>query len=156
MRRCSTAPTSGCRAKCIPIVTPRPANASNGSRCRLRPGSTRPISALKDPVARAQYLLSLHGVDAFDETDTGFAFDFLERQLERRRLPPTRRTAATRARSRRILGEVRAEAARARSSACRRCSTSTGMGRGAGPVRELRFLTKVVADIDAMLAAVEG
>ena len=30
--------------------------------------------ALKDPVARAQYLLSLHGVDTFDETDTVLAF----------------------------------------------------------------------------------
>src|SRR5438034_2152698 len=40
--------------------------------------------ALKDPVARAQYLLSLHGVDALSETDTALALDFLERQLERR------------------------------------------------------------------------
>jgi len=30
--------------------------------------------ALKDPVARAQYLLSLHGVDAFDETNTALPF----------------------------------------------------------------------------------
>ena len=40
--------------------------------------------ALKDPVARAQYLLSLHGIEAFSETDTSLATDFLERQLERR------------------------------------------------------------------------
>ena len=40
--------------------------------------------ALKDPVGRAQYLLSLHGVDATSETDTALPIDFLERQLERR------------------------------------------------------------------------
>src|SRR6187200_1978854 len=40
--------------------------------------------ALKDPVARAHYLLSLHGVDAFDERDTQLPLEFLERQLERR------------------------------------------------------------------------
>ena len=40
--------------------------------------------ALKDPVARAQYMLSLHGIDAFAETDTALPLDFLEHQLERR------------------------------------------------------------------------
>ncbi|NDP41991.1 MAG: Fe-S protein assembly co-chaperone HscB, partial [Aromatoleum sp.] len=40
--------------------------------------------ALKDPVARAQYLLNLHGVDALAETDTALPLDFLERQFERR------------------------------------------------------------------------
>ncbi len=40
--------------------------------------------ALKDPVQRAQYLLSLNGVDAVGETDTQLPLDFLERQLERR------------------------------------------------------------------------
>src|SRR5262252_912369 len=36
--------------------------------------------ALRDPVARAQYLLSLRGIDAFAETDTTLPVDFLERQ----------------------------------------------------------------------------
>jgi len=40
--------------------------------------------ALKDPVQRAQYLLSLNGVDAVGDTDTQLPLDFLERQLERR------------------------------------------------------------------------
>ena len=39
---------------------------------------------LADPVGRAGYLLSLSGVEAFGETDTALAFDFLERQLDRR------------------------------------------------------------------------
>src|SRR5437868_9133118 len=40
--------------------------------------------ALKDPVSRAQYLLSLNGIDALSETDTQLPLEFLERQLERR------------------------------------------------------------------------
>src|SRR5919106_3288880 len=39
---------------------------------------------LKDPVQRAQYLLSLNGIDAVGETDTQLPLEFLERQLERR------------------------------------------------------------------------
>src|SRR5438128_9176274 len=40
--------------------------------------------ALKDPVSRAQYLLSLNGIDALSETDTQLPLEFLEGQLERR------------------------------------------------------------------------
>src|SRR5437764_10940896 len=42
--------------------------------------------ALKDPVSRAQYLLSINGIDALSETDTQLPLEFLERQLERREL----------------------------------------------------------------------
>src|SRR5207237_5495976 len=41
-------------------------------------------SALKDPVLRAQYLLSLNGIDALSEIDTQLPMEFLEQQLERR------------------------------------------------------------------------
>ena len=40
--------------------------------------------ALKDPIGRAVYLLSLHGVDALAETDTALPMPFLQRELERR------------------------------------------------------------------------
>src|SRR5690242_14071780 len=39
---------------------------------------------LREPVTRAEYLLSLHGIDPRDETDTRLPLEFLERQLERR------------------------------------------------------------------------
>ncbi len=38
--------------------------------------------ALKNPLLRAAYLLSLSGVDAFDESNTAMPTDFLMRQLE--------------------------------------------------------------------------
>lgn len=37
---------------------------------------------LKHPVARARYLLSLHGVDTQEETNTAMPADFLMRQME--------------------------------------------------------------------------
>src|SRR2546428_127562 len=40
--------------------------------------------ALKDPVGRAQYLLSLRGIDALAETDTAFPAEVLQPELERR------------------------------------------------------------------------
>ena len=48
-------------------------------------------AALKDPVERARYLLTLSGVDALDETDTQLPMEFLERQLERRECAVCRR-----------------------------------------------------------------
>mgnify|MGYP003296423415 CR=1 FL=1 len=40
--------------------------------------------ALKDPVGRAQYLLTLRGIDALAETNTALPAEFLQHELERR------------------------------------------------------------------------
>ena len=106
----STAPTSGCRAKCIPIVTRPPATSEQRLALQSSARVNEAYRALKDPVARAQYLLSLHGVDAFDETDTALAFDFLERQLERREAAAEAAEAGDARALEAILDEVRAEA----------------------------------------------
>ena len=111
--------------------------------------------ALKDPVARAQYLLALHGVDALDETDTKLPIEFLERQLERREAASDAMDAGDISALERVLDEVRHEAS-ALEGRVASLLDDNAWDRARGPVRELRFLTKVVADIDAMLATVEG
>jgi molecular chaperone HscB len=111
--------------------------------------------ALKDPVARAQYLLSLHGVDALDETDTRLPVEFLERQLERREAAAQAAEGGDIAGLEQVRGEVRTEA-RALEGRVAALFDDNAWDRARSPVRELRFLTKVVADIDAMLAAAEG
>ena len=111
--------------------------------------------ALKDPVARAQYLLSLHGIDAVDETDTKLPIEFLERQLERREAASNAADSGDIPGLEQILDEVRDEA-RALEGRVASLLDDSAWDRARGPVRELRFLTKVVADIDAMLAAVES
>jgi molecular chaperone HscB len=112
--------------------------------------------ALKDPVARASHLLALHGVAAADETDTALDIGFLERQLERRE----QASDAMQARDERALaslhGEIRAEIAE-REAALRQMLDGDGAWeRARAAVRELRFLAKVAADVDAMIADVES
>ena len=111
--------------------------------------------ALKDPVARAQYLLSLNGVDALDETDTKLPIEFLERQLERREAAADAAGAGDIAGLEQVLEEVSAEARTIEARVSSLLDDKAWDG-ARGPVRELRFLTKVVADIDAMLATVES
>jgi molecular chaperone HscB len=111
--------------------------------------------ALKDPVTRAHYLLSLHGVDAVAEMDTKLPLEFLERQLERREAAAEAADAGDIATLEQVRVDVRAEA-RAIEGRVASLLDERQWETARGPVREFRFLTKVVADIDAMLAVVEG
>lgn len=111
--------------------------------------------ALKDPVVRAQYLLSLHGIDAFHEMDTSLPPEFLEQQLERRHMA----SEAFEARDARalfaLLEEVRADAA-AREATLAVLMDGEGAWEAARPrVRELKFLAKLEADVDAMIGALD-
>ena len=109
--------------------------------------------ALKDPVARAQYLLSLHGIEAFSETDTALAVDFLERQLERREdaeaavADDDMRGLAS------IAAEVRADARSLEQHLSALLDVDGEWEAARATVRELRFLAKLAADIDDMLVA---
>lgn len=110
--------------------------------------------ALKAPVARAQYLLGLHAVDAADEQDTQLDFDFLERQLERRE-------AADEARARGDVHELEslhaaalAEARALEAALAQVLDREDADYAVAKPrVRELAFLVKLADDLDAMIAA---
>ena len=111
--------------------------------------------ALRDPVARAEYLLSLHGVEAFAETDTALPFEFLDRQLERREAAEE----ALRARNATELGaladEVRADAQTLEQRLAARLDAEAAWDAARSDVRELRFLAKLAADIDEMQAEIE-
>ena len=109
---------------------------------------------LKDRVGRAEYLLQLHGVDAAAATDSALPFAFLERQLERRE-------AADQAAA---GGDAAALAALQAAVADEAAATEARLGAllDAGawetartPARELRFLAKLHADIDAMAAELD-
>jgi molecular chaperone HscB len=111
--------------------------------------------ALKDPVSRAQYLLSLHGVDAIAETDTALALDFLERQLERREAASDAVAAGDVRALDAIVADVRAEI-RDREAVLGELLDGAGAyGPARAAVRELRFLTKLAADVDDSLGALE-
>ena len=112
--------------------------------------------ALKDPVGRAQYLLSLHGVDATSETDSALPIDFLERQLERREAVEEARMAGDAARLETLLGEVRAEIAALEPALAETLDSRQSWESARGSVRELQFLSKLAADIDAAIGGIEN
>lgn len=112
--------------------------------------------ALKGAVARAQYLLALHDVDAANEKDTQLDLDFLERQLERREAAEEARAAA----DVRTLESLHADAlaeARELEDALARDLDREGADFGAAKprVRELAFLVKLADDLDAMIATLD-
>ena len=107
--------------------------------------------ALKDPVGRAQYLLSLRGIDAFDETNTALPAEFLQRELERREAVGEAQAARDADRLDALLREVRSDAAVLETGLADRLDAEA-WERARDAVRELRFLTKVAGDIEAALA----
>jgi molecular chaperone HscB len=136
----------------------RYASADEPERRRALQSSARvneAYRALKDPVGRAQYLLSLRGIDALPETDTALAQDFLERELERREALADAHGARDPAQLDALLREVRADAAALEASLANRLDAEE-WNAAREAVRELRFLSKVAGDIEAALADVEG
>jgi molecular chaperone HscB len=136
----------------------RYANASDAQRRIALQASARvneAYRALKDPVARAQYLLSLHGVDAVGETDTQLPFEFLERQLERRE----EASEALAAQDERTLSSLReavhADARAIEDHLARDLDSGADYASARPHVRELTFLCKLADDIDAMAATLD-
>jgi molecular chaperone HscB len=108
--------------------------------------------ALKDPVTRAQYLLSLHGIEAFSENETALPVDFLERQLERREAAEAalgRRDADALAA---LQADVRADVRAVEQRIAELLDRDGAWEAARGHVREFRFLTKLAADIADMHA----
>lgn len=112
--------------------------------------------ALKDPVARAQYLLGLHGVDVATEPRVQLALEFLERQLERREAAAAAEAAGDAEALEALLGEVRAEAAALEQRIAALLDNDAAWDAAGPPVRELRFLAKLAEDLDTMIAAQDG
>ncbi len=111
--------------------------------------------ALKDPVARAQYLLSLHGVESFSETDTALAPDFLERQLERRDEAAGAAAARDAATLEALLAAVRADSVGLEQQLATLLDNDGNWEIGRQRVREFKFLQKFAADIDSMLSQLD-
>jgi molecular chaperone HscB len=110
--------------------------------------------ALKDPVARAQYLLSLRGIDALAETDTALPLEFLQRELERREAMDAVQAGADRSGLGVLLAAVHADAAVLEATLADHLEAQL-WNAARDAVRELRFLTKVADDLDAAIAAGE-
>jgi molecular chaperone HscB len=107
---------------------------------------------LRDPVARAEYLLSLRGIDATAETDNRLPVAFLSRQLERREEAEEAFAAQDAPALSRLIDDIRGEADELRTEVARALEAGddeTARTR----VRELRFISKVADDLEALAAA---
>jgi molecular chaperone HscB len=113
-------------------------------------------SALKDPVTRAQYLLSLHGVDALAESDSSLPLDFLERQLERREVASDALRARDAPALEALLADVRADYAALEPHLAALLDADSAWSAARMRVRELKFLGKLAADVDAMLGELDS
>jgi molecular chaperone HscB len=106
---------------------------------------------LRDPLARARYLLSLKGYDTGEESNTAMPPDFLMQQMEWRE-------AAAEARAERdleALARLRAELDAARGEMLEslgRALDAANYDAGCSLVRKLRFIEKLDEEIDEALA----
>ena len=107
---------------------------------------------LRDPVTRAEYLLSLRGVDAAGETDTRLPVAFLSRQLERRETAEEASAARDVRALSTLIDEVRAEALDAAADVARLLDADD-VDTARTRVREWRFLVKLADDLDALRTA---
>ena len=107
--------------------------------------------ALRDPVTRAEYLLSLHGIDAADERDTSLSLEFLEEALARREAVADAAAAGDEEALERMLGEVRTESRLRERELERMLDVDGAWQKARGKVRELRFLAKLGQDIDVAI-----
>jgi molecular chaperone HscB len=131
----------------------RYAAASEAERRVAMQWATRANEAyrtLRDPVARARYLLALKGYDTGEESNTSMPPDFLMQQMEWREAVSearAERDAEALARLRAEIGEARGEMLRLLG----RSLDAANYDAGCSLVRKLRFLEKLDEEIeDAM------
>ena len=108
---------------------------------------------LKDPVARAEYLLALHGAAGAGDRD--LAVEFLERQLERRERASDAVDAEDVDMLDVLLREVRTEVREREGVLADLIDRAHAWDEARVRARELKFLAKLADDIDAMIAGLE-
>jgi molecular chaperone HscB len=106
---------------------------------------------LQDPVARAEYLLQLRGVDATAETDSRLPVAFLTQQLERREAAEEAAAEHDELALAGLIQAVRDDADRLRAEV-ERVLENEDLEAARMRVREMRFLVKLADDLDAMHA----
>ncbi len=104
---------------------------------------------LKRPIRRARYLLSLHGVDTQEETNTVMPIDFLMSQMEWREAVANALQAGD-------IASLDGQAARMRQQTCEleaqlavKMDTEHDYAAASALVRKLRFMEKLAEEIDA-------
>jgi len=111
---------------------------------------------LKDPLARARYLLKLEGIDAGLENNTAMPMDFLTRQMEWREAVEEARASEDADSLDDMHRRLRQEMSVQYAYLAEALDERHDLQRASGLVRQLMFHEKLLQEIDAALEAVEA
>lgn len=110
---------------------------------------------LKDPVQRASHLLSLHGVDVAFETNTAMPAQFLMQQMELREALENAVQTKDLAGLQSLQAKLDADKGLLAQRIGQAIDEQKDYARAAGLVRELQFLDRLEAEIDAAYEGIE-
>jgi molecular chaperone HscB len=111
-------------------------------------------ATLRDPAARGEYLLGLHGVESLAETDTAMPMDFLLEQLERRETIEEARAKGDHPALEQALAGIAVERAALEAEVAGAIDDRAVLDEAKTAVRKLRFLDRVKHEInDALIEA---
>jgi molecular chaperone HscB len=113
------------------------------------------FQVLRHPVSRAAHLLALHGVDVAFETNTAMPQPFLMQQMELRESLESAVAARDASQLARIQKGLAADKASLEKQLAERIDRDRDYAAAAGLVRELQFLEKLEAEIDAAYETLE-
>jgi len=134
------------------------AHASDAERRLSLQWATRVNEAyqtLKSPLARAQYLLLLSGVDIASESNTAMPSEFLIEQMEWREAVAEARAAREQSELEQLYHRVKQRMKKRYEQLAVLLDDEHDYVQAADRVRRLMFLEKLLAEIDAAMAALE-
>jgi molecular chaperone HscB len=113
------------------------------------------FQTLKKPLARARYLLSLHGVDTEEESNTAMPIDFLMEQMEWREAIGGAKTSQDASALEQLHDRLRKETRQQHLELGNLIDESADYATAAGLVRKLKFMEKLGEEIDNALESIE-
>ena len=111
---------------------------------------------LSNPARRARYLLSLHGVDIQEETNTAMPADFLMEQMEWREAIEEARQARDAAELDKLESRLQHEMHALQEQLADKLDIECDYAAAAESVRKLKFLEKLAEEIHAAFDAIDN
>lgn len=110
---------------------------------------------LKNPTARARYLLKLQGVDTQEDSNTAMPHDFLMLQMEWREAIEEAADAEDLGALDKLLVETRKVAKQLQQDLAAQLADNSNLSLASETVRKLSFIDKVQADIEHAIGRLE-
>jgi molecular chaperone HscB len=110
---------------------------------------------LKDPTARARYLLKLQGIDTQEDSNTAMPHDFLMMQMEWREVLEEATDTHDIKTLDKLLAETRKTAKRFQQDLATQLGEAKELTLASGTVRKLSFIDKLQTDIEHAISRLE-